>query len=273
MSYANFKPTVWSKYIQHDLEKHLVYKADCDFMFEGEAKQGKRVKILGVGRPTIGTYEPGKDITGPESIQDSSVYLDIDQWKYFNFAVDDVDKAQSMDGLMPALMTESTRAMAEVQDRFCAEKMAKEAGKKSASAVISDAKGAIAAVDTAFEYLWGNGVRLTDKTVLYVTPWFYNLIKGYLVDAKTDNDKLILSGVIGGYNNAKVKMTNLAYNDKTDDHMILKTTKAFAFCNGIDKVESYTPEKAFSDAVKGLHTYGGKMVRPKEVYVIKGRKA
>ena len=56
MSYANFKETIWSKYIQHEKEKLLTFKADCDYKFEGEAKQGKQVKILGVGRPTIKKY-------------------------------------------------------------------------------------------------------------------------------------------------------------------------------------------------------------------------
>ena len=48
MSYANFKPVVWSKYIQHELPKFTVYKQDCDYKFEGEAGQGKRVKILNI---------------------------------------------------------------------------------------------------------------------------------------------------------------------------------------------------------------------------------
>ena len=48
MSYANFKPVVWSKYIEHELPKFTVYKQDCDYKFENEAGQGKRVKILRV---------------------------------------------------------------------------------------------------------------------------------------------------------------------------------------------------------------------------------
>ena len=31
MSYANFKPTIWSKYIQHELDKLTVFKGDCDY--------------------------------------------------------------------------------------------------------------------------------------------------------------------------------------------------------------------------------------------------
>ena len=66
MSYANFKPTVWSKYIQHELPKFTVFKQDCDYKFEGEAGQGKRVKILNVGRPTVKKYKPGKPIDEPD---------------------------------------------------------------------------------------------------------------------------------------------------------------------------------------------------------------
>lgn len=36
MSYANFKETIWSKYIQHEKEKLLTFKNDCDYKFEGK---------------------------------------------------------------------------------------------------------------------------------------------------------------------------------------------------------------------------------------------
>ena len=52
MAYSNFKPLVWSKHIQRELEKATVLQEDCNTEFEGEARQGSRVKILGVARPT-----------------------------------------------------------------------------------------------------------------------------------------------------------------------------------------------------------------------------
>ena len=45
MSYENFKPTVWSKYIQNELPKFTVFKNDCDYKFDGEAKRGEKIKI------------------------------------------------------------------------------------------------------------------------------------------------------------------------------------------------------------------------------------
>ena len=269
MSYANFKPTVWSKFIEKELKKITVFKQDCDFKFEGEAKKGERLKILGVGRPTIKKYIPNSDIDGPETPQDTSVYLDVDQFDYFNYYVDNIDKAQSIEGLMPALQEEATRALAEAEDTYCAEQIAKNAGKIFASAQIDTADKAITAVDKAFVELWNNGVTTKDKVTMYVSPWFYNLFKSKLIDLKTANDNLIKDGILGYYNSAAIKMTNNIYNNGTDDHIIIKTSRAFAYANGIDQLVPYSPEKRFGDAVKGLNTYGSKMVRPKEAVVIK----
>ena len=93
MSYANFKPVLWSKFIERDLGKILTFKADCDYKYNGEIGKGKKVKILGVGKPTIGDYT-GEEIGAPETVPDSSVYLEITEAKFFNFQVDDVDEAQ-----------------------------------------------------------------------------------------------------------------------------------------------------------------------------------
>lgn len=272
MAYGNFKPIIWSKYIEHELKKFTVFKEDCDYRFEGEVGKGKTVKILGVGKPTIGNYT-GKDIGSPETVADASVTLAIDQAKFFNFMVDDVDEAQAKEGLMPALMEEATRALAYEEDKFIGEQLAKSAGKKSTSTAITTEADAVKAVDEAFEWLWGNGVSNKDKVTIYVTPWFYNLFKNRLVELKTDNDDLIAKGVVGMYNSAKVKMSSFIHNDGTDDHIIVKTSKGYAFCNGINQTEAYRPEGLFSDAVKGLDTFGGKAVRPKEIYCIKAHKA
>lgn len=268
MSYNNFKRTVWSKHIQHELGKITTFKNDCDFKFEGEVKKGEKVKILGVSRPTIKDYD-GTPIGAPEVVADSSVFLEINQSKSFNFAVDDVDKAQSVEGLMSSLMEESSIALAEDEDTFIATDLAKNSGGVSTSLAITTKDNAKAAVDAAFVYLWKNGVRFKDKVTMYLSPEFYTLFKDYIMELKTKNDELVARGILGLYNNASVKLTNNLYNDNTDDHIIIKTSRAYAFCDAINSVEAYRPEELFADAVKGLHVYGGKMVRPKESYCIK----
>jgi len=75
------------------------------------------------------------------------------------------------------------------------------------------------------------------------------------------------------YNGAVVKMTNNLYNDGTDDFMFIRTKSAIAFAGGISKVEAYRPEKLFSDAIKALDTFDAKIVRQKEIYVVKAHKS
>lgn len=273
MSYANFKPVIWSKHIQHEKEKLLTFKVDCDYKFEGEAKKGKRVKILNAGKPTIKKYIPGQEIDAPETPADGALYLDIDQYDYFNYGVDNIDRAQATDGLMESLSEETTRGLAAEEDKFIAKVAALGAGEYNPSSVISTSTNAKKAIDNAFEFLWNGGVTTKDKVTMYLPPWFYLLFQDKLVELKTQNDSLIAKGVLGLYNSANVKMSNQLFNDGTDDYIVVKTSKAVACCNGIDELKPYSPEKSFSDAIKGLNTYGAKVIRPKELFVIKARKA
>jgi hypothetical protein len=34
------------------------------------------------------------------------------------------------------------------------------------------------------------------------------------------------------------------------------------------KIEKYSPEKKFAEAVKGLHVYGAKTIKPKEIVAL-----
>jgi len=47
---------------------------------------------------------------------------------------------------------------------------------------------------------------------------------------------------------------------------------AISYAEQINKVEAYRPEKRFADAVKGLHLYGAKLVRPSAIAVLTANK-
>ncbi len=270
MSYENFAPAVWSKHIQHELEKSCVLLEDCNRQFEGEIKHASRVKILGVGRPALFDYT-GASIGSPEKVADSSVYIEVEKAKGFNFAVDDIDRAQTTPGLMEALTEESSRALAEARDKYIAEK-AKKAGKLSDSTAVSSADDAKSAIDNAFVWLWGNGVKISDGVSIVLPPWYYSLFKDKLTQLFTDNVEMIRKGIIGMYNGAPVKLSDNLYNDNTDDYIMVRTKRAIAFAGALSEVEAYRPADLFADALKGLDVYGAKVVRPKEMYVIKAHK-
>ena len=267
MSYEKFKPTVWSQQIMSQLPKFTVFKQDCDFSYEGEAAQGKKVKVLGIAKPTIRTYVPGQDIAAPEFPSDSETFLEINRFDYFNYAVDNVDRAQAVEGLMEALSEEATRALAEREDSYIAS-LATGATHITQPVTIQNGEQAKTEIDKLFVTLWNLGVSEKDNLVLYLPPWLYDLFQNRLVELRSDNQSTVDRGLVGFYRGAKVKMSNNIYTDDDNYYVMLKTGKAIAYLNGIDKLEAYQPERRFSDAVKGLNTYGGKIIRQNEIAVL-----
>ncbi len=272
MAYELFKPKVWSKYIEKQLGKFTTFEDDCNYKFKGEVGKGKTVKILGVTRPTIGDYN-GTEIAGPEYFDGVEQELKIDQKKYFNFMIDDVDEAQCMEGVMEAYIEEASKAMAECRDSYIAELIATNADEDMVSETYTlatmDKTAVKKAIDAGIQKLWENGVSQKDDVTIYLNPEMYLLFQEYITETKSDNDKAIASGILGNYAGAKVKMSNNFYNKDGVEYLFIKTGKAVAFASGIDETEAYRPEGLFSDAIKGLNTYGGKVIRPRELYIMK----
>lgn len=267
---GNFKPTFWSKYCQTELAKDLVVANWCDYKFEGEIKYGERVKIVGAVRPTIGTYVPGTDIT-IEKLADNAQYLDIDYADYFAFEVDDVEKAQSTPGYLDTQFDEAKKALAEAEDAKVAEVAALGAlnAMKSSSIDISGATSPLDTIDAGLIKLYKNNVSTKEELAADLNPEHITLIRSKLQSLFTDNVEYIKKGAIGKYNNVLLRLSNNLYNDNTDDYELIRTKKAVAVANQIDKVETCRKEKGFASIIKGLNVYGAKVVRPKELYVIK----
>lgn len=271
MSYSNFKPIIWSRFIQTELEKKCKLVEDCNRQYEGEARLGSRVKILGAVAPEIFDYDASVGMESPQAIEGISVFMDVDQAKAFNFMVDDLDRLQATPELMPVMMEEAGRKMAAARDSFVAS-LAKNSTNMLESTQVTTPAEAKALVDEALLKLRENDVDVSDNVSITVSPFFYQLFRDALTEIKTNNDELIARGVVGMYDCAKVVLSNNLYNDGTDDYMMVRTNKAIAFASSIDETEAYRPEKYFSDAIKGLNVYGGRVVRPKELVVIKAHK-
>ena len=268
---TNFQQTIWSKSILRSLKKITSLRNHCNFQYEKDSKNAKEVKILSVNRPTIRTYVPGTAITR-ESATDSSQLLQLNQYRYFNFEVEDIVKAQSVPGLMEALTDEAGKGLAEEGDKYVAEvvKAGVTDGEITASASITLTKeNAMASVEEGFATLYGNDCKVSDMFYLELAPKVFTTYRQSLTELSTNNPEILKKGAVGKINNAYVCIENLLPADDSDYYNILRTDKAIAFAEQIEKVEHYRPEDAFTDAVKGLYVFGAKVVRPKEIYVMK----
>lgn len=275
MAYKNFIPTVWAEQINRELERNHVFVQDTNRQYEGTVqKMGDTVRILGIAKPTI-TTQVGTDVelTGAETVADSSVSMPIQHVSYFDYRVDDIDKRQAVGGIMEALSKETSEGLANEQDKLVSEmandKLAKVMD-NSAETITKD--NILAYIDKGLEYLYGNDVKPDSFISITVPPWFYTILKQAYTALDTDNSKMLENGKVGRYGNVIVRMSNNVATSGTGANtasMIqLKTNRAIAFAAPMTHTEAYRPEKRFSDAVKGFVLYDAKIVRPKEMIIL-----
>jgi hypothetical protein len=62
-------------------------------------------------------------------------------------------------------------------------------------------------------------------------------------------------------------VTHTATTWATTENIAGVANESFGFASQLMSVEAYRPESAFSDAVKGLHLYGAKVMRPDKTLV------
>lgn len=272
---TNFQQTIWSKSILRSLDKITSLRNHCNFQYEKESKNAKEVKILSVNRPTIRTYVPGTALVR-ESAADSSQLLQLNQYRYFNFEVEDIVKAQSVPGLMEALTDEAGKGLALEGDKYVAVvvKEAADGGEISVSAseIALTTANAMSSVEDGFAVLYGNDCKVSDTFYLELAPKVFTTYRQQLTELSTNNPEILKKGAVGRINNAFVCIENCLPESDTAHYNILRTDKAVAFAEQIEKVEKYRPEDAFTDAVKGLYVFGAKIVRPDEIYIMKTKK-
>ena len=137
--------------------------------------------------------------------------------------------------------------------------------------------------DTAYDLLVDLGTDLTEKNVptegrwVVVPAWYHGLLlkDNRFVGNGTDYNKaLIEGGEVGVAAGFKIWLSNNVPNTGGAKYKIIAgTNEAASFAEQILKTEAYRPEKRFSDAVKGLHVYGGKVVQPKCLSVLTANKS
>ena len=276
-----FQQTIWSKSILRSLSKITSLRNHCDFQYEKDSKNAKEVKILSITRPTIRTYVPGTAIER-ESVTDSYQLLQLNQYRYFNFEIEDIVKAQSVPGLMEAATDEAAKGLSLEGDKYVASiiESATEDGTtplpQSSSVISLTTSNAMSSVEDGFATLYGNDCKVTDMFYLELAPKVFTTYRQCLTELSTNNPEILKKGAVGKINNAYVCIENCLPTGKTGTgstdnvyYNVLRTSKAIAFAEQIEKVEHYRPQDAFTDAVKGLYVFGAKIVRPKEIYVMK----
>jgi hypothetical protein len=276
MSVQHFIPTIWSARLNESLKKNLVYGNVVNTDYEGEIKgQGSTVKINSIGAVTIGNYDKVAGIGNPQELDSTQKTLVIDQAKYFNFQVDDVDAAQANVNLLDGGIVEASYGLANVVDQYLAGFYTEV---KAENTIGNDTAPIIPTSSTAYDLLIDLGVLLDENNVpeterfVVVPAWYYGLL---LKDARfTKDPSIIRTGYVGDIDGMTVYKSNNVPNTAGAKYKIIAGHKsAISFAGQVDSVEAFRPEKQFSDAVKGLQVFGAKCIKPEALAVLTANKS
>ena len=265
MAVTNFIQTIWSKKIQDDLELKCKLVDNCLRDYEGDCKYARSVKILGVGEPTISVYDASKGVTY-ESMSDRGQTLTIDQQYSFSFLVDDIDKAQSVPGLAEKYQEKAVHGLAVKRDAYVAS-LIKGVETNVTTADTLDREGVKNAIDEAIVALRER--NFDEEGVIEITPAVYNLFKNELITLSTNNPEYIKKGIVGVYDDFNVIMSNGLAKDGEYAYCCVRGKKAIAFAGQINEVEAGRHQEFFADYVRGLDTFGAKIIDEARIQVVK----
>ena len=280
MAVTNFIPELWSARLLNALDKSHVFANVVNRDYEGEIKKmGDTVHINTIGAVTIGTYTQNTHFSsGPETLATTDQTLTIDQAKYFNFQVDDIDAAQAAGDIMDKAMTRAAYGLADASDKYIAGILA---GAADASNLVSSS-----AVALTSSNVYENVVKMrtildkanvpTAGRWLVIPPEMYALI---LLDdrfVKTGGEMaegILRTGLVAQAAGFDIYLSNNCVSvnsNSTDTYTIVGGVDAAAtYAEQIVSTEAYRPEKRFADAVKGLHVYGAKVVDKAQIACLK----
>lgn len=271
MSLARFIPTVWSARLLANLEKSLVYGQPgvVNRDYEGEISEfGDKVYVHGIGEITVRDYTRDTTTVNYELLGDSRVELAIDRSKYFAFKVDDLDKAQQKPKVIDAASQKATRTLGNVADQHLA-------GFYTAAGLTIDS-GAGAAVQltatNVYEYLVRASVMLDEANVpnegryMVVPPWVAGLmLQNDKFITNADPTGTVLNGQIArvaGFSILKSNNVPVTGTTTLVSHITAGHSSAISYAEQIAKTEGLRLQDSFSDAVRGLHLYGAKVMVP-----------
>lgn len=306
MPLNDFIPSVWSPKVLVALEKQHVYASLFNRDYQGDiANMGDTVRITGIGEITVSNYSKDQDIAAPQALTDAQTSLTINQAKYFNFALDDVDARMSVaKDILDIAAERAAYDVADAIDQYCAGFYVDAATQNlvgSASSPVTpqlQTQANVGGGQGVYDYLIVLNQLLTQSLVTkanrwaVIAPWMTTLLiqdirfssfntpdaRATLMTRMLDasGGALGMDAYIGRIAGMDVYESNNAPHlvngsgggygtTGAVDVVLAGHSSGLSYAENLVKVEKYRPPYRFADAIKGLHLFGAKTVRPQAI--------
>lgn len=279
MSLDNFIPELWSASILENFHNDAVLVGMANREYEKNFTAGSKLHISGVVDVQVKDYKTGA-VTGtggakvprttiPDAVASTGIEITIDQEKAFDFLVDDIDVAQANQS-MDAYTKSAAAALVEDAETFLSAMLTSKGTAVTGIANPTDWASAYTAILKLRGKLLAAKVPAMDR-VLLINASFEEFL---LSDSSklTSFDK---SNMTDGLREATIgrllgfDVVTSPWLDDTKPMAVAFHKPSVAYVSQVEKTESMRAEQTFADRVRGLHVYGGAVLRPTAVQVFK----
>ena len=273
-------PEVFSKKVQVAFRKSAVAEAICNTDYMGEIAQfGDTVNIIKEPTITVTDYTRATTSLNSTVLTDQELVLQVDQAKYFQFKVDDLEKRFSHVNWQQVA---SDNAAYQLKDAFDVNVIT-----AAVAGIGSNTYGTVAApIDTGhatgevdpLDVLARLARLLDDANVPEENRWVVAKPEFYEELAKTSSkllsvdynqgngglrNGLVASGELRGFKMYKSNNVPTPSGSGNPTHQILARHMSAVSCaQSLSTVESIRDNNSFKDIVRGLLVWGRKVLRP-----------
>lgn len=291
MAIDNMQQEVWAAGLLRALYAESVYTSAANRNYERDASNAHMVHISSItNSPTIRDYAKATALEAPETLDDADQVLNLDQQKYFNVKVQDIDAVQTRPDIMGEYLRKAAIAVAQVVDSFASGLLNTSVGAAIANAAAATSlrirnvevdatndnetgKNLLNGMIEILELVEDANVSTTAGKFMFITPYWSRMIRKYFLENAEGlfvpaTQEQIMQGLIGNFYGFEMRRTNRSPQHRTTDSIIVTTSDAWTMADQIAEIEGYRPENDFADAVKGLYVYGGRVLDPLQVWRI-----
>ena len=279
MTLTHFIPELWSASILENFRRDTVLVGMANREYEKDFTAGSKIHIPGIVDVKVKDYKTGA-VTGtggakvprttvPDAVESTGIEITIDQEKSFDFLVDDIDAAQANQSL-DAYTKSAAAALVEDAETFLTAMLTSQGTAVTGIANPTNWETAYAAILKLRGKLSAEKVPAMDR-VLLINAAFEEFL---LSDGSklTSFDK---SNMTDGLREATIgrllgfDVVTSPWLDNTKPMAVAFHKPSVAYVSQVEKTESMRAEQTFADRVRGLHVYGGAVLRPKAIQVFK----
>lgn len=270
MAIEHFIPEVWSASILENFHNQAIVTGLANRQYEGDLQSGNKVHIPGIVDISVKDYKTGvlsdggsgkkPRTTAPDAVASTGIELTVDQEKSFDFLVDDIDRAQASASL-EEYSKSAAIGLSEDAETFLTTLLTTQGTQINQARVTKygDAHKQIRAIRAALN---AAKVPFQQRTLMINTAFEEYLISDESKLAQVDTSgsaETLREATIGRLLGFNIIVS--PFMDNTHATAIGFFTPHLAFVSQVNKVEAMRANDSFADRIRGLHVYGGKLLK------------